>query len=900
MKKCTTYLLTLFVGLTLMISPAGVSADVGAVGAGVDANGVNYLGWWIEGTDTTTATATYSAGYNWYEAYYDGTNQWGSVTGVAAYTDPSVYTTDGDFYHWAYIYDSAGNLIVDSDYDFDNIAWSNMQYVGATGLSQLDYYYQDLSGAAGAYYKSEDSYYDPLTTGTWYSLDYQVDKDGDGIYWGTGDVEYNEWRGYDPGTGDRGSGYYLRDGVNGLEQYVSNNSNDLTGSYSIYQEYYWDYELNGTYNDDYYTLYEEEYDNYDGSYTKREETYDYTASEYAAATRTYDYSYENLLTGDFYEQNQAWGDLDGDGDWNDYNYLGADPGAYYINQNQGLDAYEGYSSNYSQRYNVAAANAYEYSNSYNYLNTGYTYTATNYYYDYDQDGSYTDDFYSYGRAYTNDYGADDSYFYYYDYVGLISGKAAYYREDSESNALTGYNYQETDSRYDTDGDGDWNDYSSSGAYRYYFEEGYEPYGHEYYMQEETWTPAAADNSYGLSYEETYEYRYGDYWEQGYTRAVDADADNNVYDYWGSDFGGAYYHSTYSEYDPDEYAYYESYMYDVDPWNNYQFYSYSETYLDPLNASQPFYSYAYTDTYVDTDNDDDIYNNYYAYTETGNDQSSGDGYQWSENDWTNYDTGERMYSDSYSYATGSYSNDYQYWADIDLDGSFESFDDYYVNQESYYDADNGETYTYYWQSRDRGNVLGQYGYVESESESYLTGSYDSYTESANLVGYMETWSYYDADDGYSESGSETAEWGAYRTDTGSYAYDAGDNGTWYDVSVDTDNNTAWNNQYDYETYYDSWNDNEGSWNRAGYSLYDSVNGDSSRYEKGTSAFYDYVETSSYVSASGLESEINQYFLPGGTTLTAGKAEWWNRVNPGSYELFLYTEDAGDWYRYYYQL
>ena len=202
MKRLTILMTTLVFVLALIATPTAVLAAVGVWGSGTDANDVVYSFGWVDGVDNSLTYASYSAGYNWYEGYYDGTNVWASITGIASYTDPATYTTSGDYYVWTILDDGAGSSIFEAEYLFDNVYWSKDELTNsATGYYELEYEYDDMSGSPGAYYYSESKEADPLSGSYVQESTSKIDKDGDGNYTGLGDRECDTWNWYDPGTG---------------------------------------------------------------------------------------------------------------------------------------------------------------------------------------------------------------------------------------------------------------------------------------------------------------------------------------------------------------------------------------------------------------------------------------------------------------------------------------------------------------------------------------------------------------------------------------------------------------------------------------------------------------------------------------------------------------------------
>lgn len=882
MKKLLTALTALVLTLVLVGTPVPLLASIGDVGTGTDTNGVYYQRAWLDG--------------NWSEYYSIGDSYWG--VWIEEGTPDTPGTETGDYYSYSHMIDGSGTVADYWDYLDNGISEFRTEIQNSnTGYYFLDYYYDalTLSDPMDSYYESIYQLDDPLSGASEYDYLRGVDFDDDGSYYD--DWYYEAWNYYEPGTGDGDEGYSLYNYIDGIQEYDDYDYNTLTGDYDIDRDYYEDTDLDGGWYDNYYTYYDEYYDAYDGEGHMGNDIYDYDAVVYDSATYySYDYYY-NSLTGDWSETTDARFDTDGDGSWDDFGYLGATPGAYRYYKNEYLDTYENYSYSQEQTWD-ALNNVYMDNYTEEYLGTGYSDTWFSYRWDYDQDGSYSDDYYYYGESYTNYYGEDYQRFYSYDY---LSANATYYDYYYNANPVNGYLYTDTDYRYDTDGDGDWNDYSSNGAYRSYSEEYNYPDSGEYYMEYYTYTPGADDYSTLFTYDYYEYYKQGDYWYEYSENAIDADFDDYLWDYSGGSFGGAYYTETYSEYYPDYYDYYYTESDTYDPWSNYAMFTYSETYTDPVNPGTPFYSYGETDLHLDTDDDNSYTDNYYIYTAYESDQYYGDGYTWTYTQIEDQDNGEYLEDYSESYATGTYYNYYEYALDTDADGTIEHWygDDFYNYTESSYCNDDGETYAYEWISDDYNNNRGAYWYSRVENYSYATGSFDNRANSANLAGFVGEWSGYDADDGRSYDATGFSVWGEYNEASGSYAYDAGDSGSWTEYNWDTDGDTAWNNTGDYEIWSETWDEYEGSWHYVGYSLDDYNTGNEFFQENQYSANFDLAVWETYDGATGNRNELVFEFASGSSVPSMGSSEWWyGTPSPNDYEYYLYSGDAGDWYLVYY--
>ncbi len=884
MKKLVALASTLVLVLGVMMAiPASAGATIGDVGTGTDANGVYYQREWLDG--------------NWSEFYSIGNSYW--ATWIEEGTPETPGTETGDYYTYVYMDDGTGSTSYEWNSILDSVTKSETWNKNAnTGFYYYDLEYDAtaLSDPTVAYYEEKEITDDPLSGVYDYYYYRGVDFDGDHSY--TDDWNYSEWKSYEPGTGEMDEGHQLYNYIDGIREYDDYDSNVLTGDYDIDRDYYKDTDLDGNWTDNYFTRYNESYDAYDGDYHKGNDIYDYDGVEHNGVATYYSYDWdENKLTGAWSETTDARFDTDGDGSWNDYDYLGANPGAYRIYKNAYYDPSEKYSWSEDSVWN-ALTNVYDRKYTETYEDTGYSDTWFYYRWDQDKDGSYSDDYYYYGDSYTNYYGENYQEFYSYDY---LSGR--YYYTYRDENTANGYLYAYTYNQYDTDGDGSWSDYSSGGAYYSYDYEYYDPSDDSYEREIVAYTPPSADGSVLFTYDYYYKETKGLYAYEETEKVIDADFDNYLWDYSGGNFGGAYYYDTYTERDPDYYDDYTSETTIYDPWSNYYQYSYSEWY--PGVNGEVFYNSSHTFLYLDTDNDNDYTENYYAYAEVYSDQYSGDGYNYTENYYYDYDNGEYKYNYAESYASGQYVNKYKYAKDTDADGNIETggswsgSDDFWNYVETSYDADDGYTEEINWTSDDYNNSRGAYWYTSIRNETYDTGSWHKEADSANLAGSVSTSTAYDARHGYSWDEQYASTWGKDYVGSGSWSYDAGDSGTWTEKYWDTDGDTAWNNTWDYEISSRTWDDTHRDEHNVGYSLNDYDTGNSYWYEEKTSPSYFVKLWKTIDGTTGDSNDVSLLAASATSSPYTGVSEWtYGTPAPNAYEKYIYSGDAGDWYLFYY--
>jgi hypothetical protein len=549
--------------------------------------------------------------------------------------------------------------------------------------------------------------------------------------------------------------------------------------------------------------------------------------------------------------------------------------------------------------------------------TGYFDIDIDIYLDTDLDGNWTDNYYTqFDEEFDVNDGDYDKDYRQYDYEGLnTGGAAAYIRTSDYENRYSGEFEYWVDQRLDTDGDGSWNDYSSwgdFGAYRTYEKTKFDiTNGPE--NSTESWLYDSINRQQSYSFSSAYTMGDG--------------SDNNSWFRWDADGDGSYsddyYWSTSSwtaggerGSDVDLYDYVSTYA------NSYGFHDWQD-----LNTGD---FWRYEENRVDNDLDGDLgdYQNkgaYYSYSYS--ESYIHDGYSYSESEeWDpagDYDAvtgtfGTYRYTYSDAYLGGNTYTESEYAKDTDKDGQIETSwmgDD--LNQYSYtdFDADDLRTYSWSESSEDGNNVRGAYSYAWMESQLY-TGSGEFYNNAhvENTAGLVETREGYDADDGESWSSYETRTWGVSRTYVESWSYTGGDFGVEAEIHLDTDANTAWDNQWDYEAFAESW-DETYSWGwtdeglaggrYVGSYTYDSNTGNEFEQEFAYTSSGDAWSYYSYDGSTGNEIDQMLYYASGDLAGGAGPAFGSLRYDgpwtaPYTWAEYMYVGAANAWYLVDYNL
>jgi len=254
-----------------------------------------------------------------------------------------------------------------------------------------------------------------------------------------------------------------------------------------------------------------------------ERGYDYNdQSGTAGAYREMIDVFNDPLSGEFEDSYERWVDMDGDGFFG-FSFNGTTDDWYYRTWNEwdpgtgwGDEGYELY--NYVD--NVRNYNDRDYNTV-----TGYYDIDIDFWFDADDDGFWTDNYYTefddYYYPYSGYYRTES---WIYDYDGVFHASAYYYNDKSSRNVLTGGWDMFTDARFDADGDGSWSDFGpNQGAYRDYTQQGYSPSDGNTYSNSVLW------DTINSTYTSTDNWSYannGD-WGTTYQFAMDTDADGVV-------------------------------------------------------------------------------------------------------------------------------------------------------------------------------------------------------------------------------------------------------------------------------------------------------------------------------------------------------------------------------------
>jgi hypothetical protein len=699
---------------------------------------------------------------------------------------------------------------------------------------------------------------------SWYAW-YEIDAFTDPLNFTTGD-SYNVYTNLSDGAGGTAmSNIAYADGVSITERQMANS---VTG----FLDYYYEYDdSSGTVG----AYYEE-------------------IVNYVDPSGTYSYDYNKKIDiddGNYYD----------DWTYDSWNYFEAGTGdgrqgSQFYNYVEGIQEYNDYDWNSL---------------------TGYFDIDQDSYLDTDLNGNWYDNYYTnfdeYFDVYSGEYVKQTRV---YDYDGMnTGGNAAYTNQYDYENRYSGEFEHSMDARLDTDGDGNWNDYSSFGdfgAYRTYDENSYWVSSYPY-----TYTETALYDSINHQMSRSYSevYTNGDY------------AYSDSYFRWDADGDGSYSDDYYWD------VYNESYSGEMEN---------GTTLYDYVSANANYYrSYHWEDvntgdfytteqTKIDNDGDGDFNDwasqkgAYYSYSQSSYDSEEAYSYASTEL-WDpagDYDAvtgvfGTYQYTRSWSYAGGDSYSESEYAKDTDKDGDIETggSNDLWQYAEQEYDADELYTYAYSEVEEDTANARGAYSRAWTESELYAgSGEYYNDARVENLGGMVRTSEGYEADDGYRWSENETATWGASRTYFENWSYDGGDFGVDSRISVDTDANTAYNNQNDYEAYAYSW-DETYSWGSTGDGLAggryvgsstdDYNTNDHFRQEFAYTSSGDSWEYYSYDGATGNQIDQMLYYASG--DLAAGAAPAYGTVyyegawaSPYTWVEYMYVGAANAWYLVDYNL
>ena len=538
------------------------------------------------------------------------------------------------------------------------------------------------------------------------------------------------------------------------------------------------------------------------------------------------------------------------------------------------------------------------------------------YLDTDHDGNWTDNYYTrLDESFDVYSGEYEKSWRVYDFDGLGTDAASYYREYDYENLYSGEFEHYVDARIDTDGDGSYDDYwswSDFGAYRTYTE-----------------------NSF---YIDDYPYTYTT------TRLYDSINRVQSRSYSEVNTNGDYsYSDSYYRWDADGDGFYsDDYYWDVGNWSRsgetfqwVRLYDYVSTYAN-------YYELCYWQdvntgdfnreetTAIDNDGDgyfwdyNDQKGAYYSDSYSG--FNSEEAYSWAGTEvWDpagDYDAvtgtfGTYQYAYSYSYAGGDSYSESQYAKDTDNDGDIERWGSNDLWQYAYQEYDADELYTYSWSEveEDTANARGAYSRMWTESGLYAgSGEFYNHAHVENLGGLVETSEGYDADDGYNWSNYETRTWGDSRTYVENWSYTAGDFGVYSEINLDTDADTAWNNQWDYEAYAESWDETYSWWwaeeglaggRYVGSSTCDSNTSDEFEQEFAYTSSGDAWSYYSYDGSTGNEIEQMLYYASGDLAAGAGPAFGILSYSgpiaaPYTWVDYMYVDAANAWYLVDYNL
>jgi hypothetical protein len=295
---------------------------------------------------------------NWYEEFEaaDGSKYaiWIDEGGTSAAGNET-----GDYWYYQLSLDGSGGYTFVWDYNVLDLTETKTEVSNAaTGYYMMDYYHEDNTGTAGAYYKEENQWSDPLSGSYDNYLEWYKDVDADGD-WGWGEWYYEEWDWFYAGEGTMSSGWELWNWTGGIGEYESSWSS-ISGSYENESDRYWDTDLDDDWYDNYYTQSSSSYDAESGwqesSYFIRDRV-NYDWWQYQSYTEEY------LFSGEMSSWDRTQMDTDADGSISDY---WSDGGAYYAYNSSSFDAEDNSSYSDSTIYDPFA---HYYMGTSSYLNT---------------------------------------------------------------------------------------------------------------------------------------------------------------------------------------------------------------------------------------------------------------------------------------------------------------------------------------------------------------------------------------------------------------------------------------------------------------------------------------------------------------------------------------------------
>ena len=412
MKKLTTLLAAMVFAICLVAIPGSVLAAIG-VEVGVKGDLI-YADW---------------EGGNWLEEYAatDGSKYaiWIDEGGTGTAGNET-----GDYWFYQLSLDGMGGYTFNWDYNVLDLKESKFEVSNAvTGFYSLEYEYEDMTGAAGAFFKEEFNEIDPVAGYHENELTWKKDLDGDGQWWDN-DWQYESWDWYEPGEGTGAIGYELLNWYGGIKEY-ENSFTSISGSFRTESNRYWDTDLDGNWTNNYYY---ESYSAYDAE--DQWECIDYRLEDRVNYDwMVYDYELEqNRFSGEMESSTRFQIDTDADDNLGDY----SDGGAYYSYNSSGFDATDQGSWSDSTIYDPFN-HYYLSTNNYSTVTTGDSHSALSLSVDTDGDGYY------------ETWGKDD--YFYYESSRFEADDLDRYSSTTLYDIPNGYYY--ATSNYSNDGTGDF-------------------------------------------------------------------------------------------------------------------------------------------------------------------------------------------------------------------------------------------------------------------------------------------------------------------------------------------------------------------------------------------------------------------------------------------------------------
>lgn len=475
-----------------------------------------------------------------------------------------------------------------------------------------------------------------------------------------------------------------------------------------------------------------------------------------------------------------------------------------------------------------------------------------------------------------------------DYPGIYTGGFASYSRDYQYNYLaSGAFNQILDQRIDTDDDGSFNDWawagSNPGAYREYSENELE----------------IGDGQYTSTRFRKWDAVNGQYTDNQSIAYTSGFSESSTQFQW--DFGKDGFNEN------EDYSLYTSSRFN-DNGVNYQDIRLKDFVSDDLGTGvanslswereetiATGHFYENRDERVDNDNDGDL-NDYEDKGALAMFSSSGfdfnDGYSYSgmetwdpggDFDPVSGTFGTKTSFESWSYIGGDSGSSSEFAKDTDNDGEIEDEvgDDLYIESSTNFEADSlySEAESHLWE--DDNNNRGAYQELYTYSESYApSGEFFNEAYAVNLAGRVSNESGFYADEGYSWTESETRTWGVNLVRFSNESYLGGDSLVESQLFNDTDGDTDFQNQFDYEQFITQFNEVEGSWNYVGYNIRDDNTGAETTQVQGFSAAYDFLAIDEELAGGqGTREQLYGYTsgdLAGGMLAKFGTLELWGQI------------------------